>query len=76
MQESVFERGVDLRALLLYLAAAVVVGSLIAFLAPEQLLSLLPADPIWLRPAVVALAFAGILLSCVIAARRLGRGSQ
>jgi hypothetical protein len=76
MQESRFERGVDLRALLLYLAAAVVVGSLIAFLAPEQLLSLLPADPIWLRPAVVALAFAGILLSCVIAARRLGRGSQ
>jgi hypothetical protein len=76
MQESRFERGVDLRALLLYLAAAVVVGSLIAFLAPEQLLSLLPADPIWLRPAVVALALAGILLSCVIVARRLGRGSQ
>jgi len=76
MQESRFERGVDLRALLLYLAAAVVVGCLIAFLAPEQLLSLLPADPIWLRPAVVAFAFAGILHCCVIVARRLGRGSQ
>jgi len=76
MQESRFERGVDLRALLLYLVAAAAVSCLIAFLAPEQLLSLLPADPIWLRPAVGAFAFAGILLCCVIVARRLGRGSQ
>lgn len=75
MQESRFERGVDRRALLPFLAA-VVVQCLVAFLAPEQLLSLLPAEPIWLRPASAALGFAGILLCCVIVARRLSRGSQ
>jgi hypothetical protein len=76
MEESRFERGVDLRALLLYLVTAVVVSCLIALLAPEQLLSLLPADPIWLRPAAAALGFAGILLCCVIVARRCSRGSH
>lgn len=75
MQESRFERGVDRRALQ-PLLAAVVVGCLVAFLAPERLLGLLPAEPIWLRPAGAALGFGGILLCCVIVARRLGRGSH
>ena len=75
MQESRFEGGVDLRVLLAYLAA-VVVGCLVALLAPEQLLSLLPAEPVWLRPAGAAFGFAGILLGCVIVALRRSRGSH
>ena len=74
MQESRSGRGVDLRALLPYLAAGAV-GCLIAFVAPERLLNVLPAEPIWLRPAGAAFGFAGILLCCVIVVRRLSRRS-
>jgi hypothetical protein len=72
MEPGRYERGVDMRALLAYVAA-VSVGSFIASFAPVQLLEILPNDPVWVRPACGVAGFALVLVVCIFVAHRLQR---
>jgi hypothetical protein len=75
MEPGRYERGIDMRALLAYLAAFPV-ASLIASFAPVQLLEFLPNDPVWVRPACGVAGFALLLVACIFAVHRLQRRGQ
>lgn len=72
MEPGRYERGVDMRALLAYLAAFSV-ASLIASYAPAQLLEVLPHEPVWVRPACGVAGFALVLVVCIFVVHRLQR---